>query len=335
MKPISTLMQPLARSTFGPERGEAVRERSDVCALPAAGVVGEAMVAIVLAAAVLEKFGGDSIARAAAQRRRLPRPDRSSHRASSPALSWRGVTPRARRPDRLHGLGQDPVGAELAAGSDGATSTSTRDREAGGTSVAGSSSGRGEARISRAGGRSDPEIATRPDGASSRPAAGGSPTRASSRAAPRAPSRSGSRSRRGPAQSGSGRPDQPSGRCSAGPDPEPESRSLMAEREPLYRRAVLWIDTDGRSPCHRRPHRAGIRSSRSRPPRQTERERMASTKKAEDAGRGRVAHQGEDLRGFLPEGLPVAASMGHVRDLPESASEIPPKFKGKEWARSA
>jgi chorismate synthase len=38
-----------------------VRERSDVCALPAAGVVGEAMVAIVLAQAVLEKFGGDSM----------------------------------------------------------------------------------------------------------------------------------------------------------------------------------------------------------------------------------------------------------------------------------
>jgi chorismate synthase len=62
MKPISTLMQPLG--TIDLDRGEpaeAVRERSDVCALPAAGVVGEAMVAIVLANAVLEKFGGDSL----------------------------------------------------------------------------------------------------------------------------------------------------------------------------------------------------------------------------------------------------------------------------------
>ncbi len=62
MKPISTLMRPLGTvdlRTGGP--GEAVRERSDVCALPAAGVVGEAMVAIVLAEAVLEKFGGDSL----------------------------------------------------------------------------------------------------------------------------------------------------------------------------------------------------------------------------------------------------------------------------------
>ena len=41
---------------------EAVVERSDVCAVPAAGVVGEAMVALVIADALLEKFGGDSVA---------------------------------------------------------------------------------------------------------------------------------------------------------------------------------------------------------------------------------------------------------------------------------
>ncbi|MQA89897.1 MAG: chorismate synthase [Gemmatimonas sp.] len=62
MKPISTLMRPLRTIDIRTgERGDAVRERSDVCALPAAGVVGEAMVAIVLASAVLEKFGGDSL----------------------------------------------------------------------------------------------------------------------------------------------------------------------------------------------------------------------------------------------------------------------------------
>jgi chorismate synthase len=62
MKPISTLMQPLG--TIDLRTGapvEAVRERSDVCAVPAAGVVAEAMVALVLAAAVLEKLGGDSL----------------------------------------------------------------------------------------------------------------------------------------------------------------------------------------------------------------------------------------------------------------------------------
>lgn len=39
------------------------------------------------------------------------------------------------------------------------------------------------------------------------------------------------------------------------------------------------------------------------------------------------------IRGFLPDGYHVAASMGHVRDLPESASDIPPALKGQEWAR--
>ncbi len=62
MKPISTLMTPLGTVDLRTgEAAEAVRERSDVCAVPAAGVVAEAMMAIVLAGAVLEKFGGDSM----------------------------------------------------------------------------------------------------------------------------------------------------------------------------------------------------------------------------------------------------------------------------------
>lgn len=62
MKPISTLMRPLGTIDLRTgEPAEAVRERSDVCAVPAAAVVGEAMVALVLAGAVLEKFGGDSL----------------------------------------------------------------------------------------------------------------------------------------------------------------------------------------------------------------------------------------------------------------------------------
>src|SRR5205085_6719387 len=62
MKPISTLMKPL-RSVDLTTMSEAPAaiERSDVCAVPAAAVVGEAMVAFVLADAFLEKFGGDSI----------------------------------------------------------------------------------------------------------------------------------------------------------------------------------------------------------------------------------------------------------------------------------
>jgi chorismate synthase len=62
MKPIATLMQPLRSIDLGTlEAAPAAIERSDVCAVPAAAVVGEAMVALTLADAFLEKYGGDSI----------------------------------------------------------------------------------------------------------------------------------------------------------------------------------------------------------------------------------------------------------------------------------
>jgi chorismate synthase len=62
MKPLSTLMRPLKSVDLDSgEAASAVRERSDVTAVPAAGVVGEAMVAVVLADAMREKFGGDSL----------------------------------------------------------------------------------------------------------------------------------------------------------------------------------------------------------------------------------------------------------------------------------
>jgi chorismate synthase len=62
MKPISTLMKPLRSVdvTTMTESAAAI-ERSDVCAVPAAAVVGEAMVTLVLADALVEKFGGDSM----------------------------------------------------------------------------------------------------------------------------------------------------------------------------------------------------------------------------------------------------------------------------------
>jgi chorismate synthase len=63
MKPIATLMQPLRSVDLVTlEASAAAIERSDVCAVTAAGVVGEAMVAFVVADAFLEKFGGDSLA---------------------------------------------------------------------------------------------------------------------------------------------------------------------------------------------------------------------------------------------------------------------------------
>jgi chorismate synthase len=62
MKPLSTLRSPLRSVDLATKEAvEAVVERSDVCTVPAAGVIGEAMMAIVLAQAFLEKFGGDSL----------------------------------------------------------------------------------------------------------------------------------------------------------------------------------------------------------------------------------------------------------------------------------
>ena len=71
MKPISTV--PRALATVDVSTGEsaaAINQRSDVCAVPAAGVVAEAMVALVLADAVLEKFGGDNVRETAANHER-------------------------------------------------------------------------------------------------------------------------------------------------------------------------------------------------------------------------------------------------------------------------
>jgi chorismate synthase len=62
LKPISTLRRPLESVDLDTrEAVAAAYERSDIAVIPAAGVIGEAMVAFVLAQAFLEKFGGDSL----------------------------------------------------------------------------------------------------------------------------------------------------------------------------------------------------------------------------------------------------------------------------------
>ncbi len=62
MKPIPTLMKPLDTIDIADGRAvSAAKERSDVCAVPAAGVVGEAMTALTIAEAMLSKFGGDAM----------------------------------------------------------------------------------------------------------------------------------------------------------------------------------------------------------------------------------------------------------------------------------
>lgn len=85
MKPIATIPRAL-RTIDVATGGEAAahHQRSDVCAVPAAGVVAEAMVALVLAEAVLEKFGGDSLGEVkAAHDRYLARLDERGLRTSS------------------------------------------------------------------------------------------------------------------------------------------------------------------------------------------------------------------------------------------------------------
>ncbi|MBZ5699128.1 MAG: chorismate synthase [Acidobacteriia bacterium] len=63
LKPISTLRSPLGTADMVTKQPiSAAYERSDVCVVPAAGVVGEAMVSLMLAQSLLEKFGGDSLA---------------------------------------------------------------------------------------------------------------------------------------------------------------------------------------------------------------------------------------------------------------------------------
>ena len=62
VKPIATLANPLDSIDLRTgKKAEAHYERSDICVVPAAGVIAEAMLAIVLADACLEKFGGDSL----------------------------------------------------------------------------------------------------------------------------------------------------------------------------------------------------------------------------------------------------------------------------------
>ena len=96
MKPISTI--PRALQTVDVTTGEpatAINQRSDVCAVPAAGVVAEAMVALVLADAVVEKFGGDSVRETGA----TSRPISSTQHPLMPPRSSSSVRPvPARRP---------------------------------------------------------------------------------------------------------------------------------------------------------------------------------------------------------------------------------------------
>ena len=75
MKPLATLNRPVLQTVDVETKETTVsfKERTDVTAVPAAGVVGETMMALVLASEALRKFGGDSVAGIRAQPRRVPR----------------------------------------------------------------------------------------------------------------------------------------------------------------------------------------------------------------------------------------------------------------------
>ena len=110
MKPISTVPRALATVDMATgDEAVAIHQRSDVCAVPAAGVVVETMVALVLARAALEKFGGDSIAETTNNIARIWRPCRA--RRARPGVGRGGAQGGAHR---LPGSGKSTIGRRLA-----------------------------------------------------------------------------------------------------------------------------------------------------------------------------------------------------------------------------
>ena len=114
MKPISTVPRALATVDMATgDEAVAIHQRSDVCAVPAAGVVVETMVALVLARAALEKFGGDSLSRDAGQHRQL-----SARRGRTRAVRAAGTGVGLMAPKAvlvgLPGSGKSTIGRRLA-----------------------------------------------------------------------------------------------------------------------------------------------------------------------------------------------------------------------------
>ena len=116
MKPLATLNRPVLKTVDVVTKEETVsfKERTDVTAVPAMGVVAETMVALVLAGEALRKFGGDSVGRVRAQPRRLPRLPRLRRTV--------GAGPAHRDDGRR---ARPTVGRALAPGSAGRSSTAT------------------------------------------------------------------------------------------------------------------------------------------------------------------------------------------------------------------
>ena len=110
MKPLPTLTKPLRSVDIAThEPAQALRERTDSCTVPAAGVVAEAMVAFVLADAYRCKFGGDHIDDVRGALRGLRGADRVAPELSMPGDGGApaGRARREDRADRVHGRRQD------------------------------------------------------------------------------------------------------------------------------------------------------------------------------------------------------------------------------------
>ena len=107
MKPLPTLTKPLRSVDIETKQpAEALRERTDSCTVPAAGVVGEAMVALELARACREKFGGDAMRRRARGGRRLPGAHRMAEVGERRSPRTRAAGGREAGDGRLHGRRQ-------------------------------------------------------------------------------------------------------------------------------------------------------------------------------------------------------------------------------------
>ena len=117
MKPISTVPRALATVDMATgDEAVAIHQRSDVCAVPAAGVVVETMVALVLARAALEKFGGDSLTETRAQHRRrtcAPSPSAMPTDAAQAGCRGSAMAPKAVLVG-LPGSGKSTIGRRLA-----------------------------------------------------------------------------------------------------------------------------------------------------------------------------------------------------------------------------